>query len=368
MQARMLLAILPLTLTSPAIAQTAAANPATGFPTNYSEEPQCVTEADLSRLKTAYLSKSMSPATRKLFTDHMRALPQVQIVTDASKADYLIDIDERGGQAQLSLMAVARKASGKQMGWRCEIMPHPGKDANGVARDMVLYMQTFYPAAAGTPTAITQAAMRSEDMSLNKYTGFPDQAWGGRYSNKMICDGYMDAEAINAGTKLFIANDTPDEVKSVIAKAMSQYPKYSIVQNSLEADFLLAFGQTIGTDVRTQPIYGYVSTSIERTDDGERSVVGGRPVIGTQTSTITYDVNTFTIFGIQHPQSGSGTGIICGLFGETASKARGLSGAFTKKPAKKLTEKLVKFFANPAADWLTYIPKDVRVRWRESGL
>jgi hypothetical protein len=201
-------------------------------------------------------------------------------------------------------------------------------------------------------------------------TGFPNVKYG-RYDNKMICDGYINTAARAAGTKLFIASNTPEKVRALVQSAMAKHPKYSIVTDARQADFLLQFAEKTTVETRRW-------TTRETSTTGPKDNGTGDPTRDSGSTVEVYDVvhekdftvdtNIYSIYGIKHPDKGYGKGVFCTLFSENASKDRGMSGAFTGDPAKRLTKKLTKFFANPAADWLPEIRPATRAKIRAQGL
>jgi hypothetical protein len=339
----------------------------TGFPTSYKADAQCIPDDRLSQITTAFFSKSMSPATRQLFVDALAIIPQIQIVDDPTKAGYLIDVNKSLGTNTLFLKEVRRESDTSPNAKLCSTMTHPVGDETRMAHDMVSYLRSYYPAVEPIVAATGVSAPPLANLPKEEGTGFPEHILSNIYKQKIACDGYIPKDQLIAGTRVFIADDAPLATREAVLAVLAQNPRYSLVNDSFKADFLIKFTHKVeartATVARKDVIYG------PGTGDSDAEIDVSRTVV-TSTSKIkagNADVYNMSVRRITHPQKEGETGIVCDMMIEAADKHR--QAIVGKNPLKKITERLRLLLADPGADWMPhYMTPEMRAIWHKQGI
>jgi hypothetical protein len=204
-----------------------------------------------------------------------------------------------------------------------------------------------------------------------EHTGYPEYGAYSRYQSKVVCDGYLSDDDLRQGTKIFIANNTPDNIRNVVKSAVANNPKYAIVTDSLDADFL--FDSLYVQVTNKQNHYRRETSTTPGTDDGSGDP--SRTSGATTSSELVYagssksvvDRHTFAVYAIRHPASEKETGLICNIFMQDAFKGR--KQRVGQDPLKKLTDKLSQFFAYPNSNWYApYMTKAFREQMKRQGI
>jgi hypothetical protein len=173
-------------------------------------------------------------------------------------------------------------------------------------------------------------------------TGFPAMR-DGQYKSKIVCTGYLETTRVKAGSAIFMASNTPPKIRNLMTKTIAANGRYRLVPDSRQADFLIIFGRSSGTEARTTRW-----KDVEHQKDEAGQDIGEYDVVERESTTyVTIDEARLTIFGVRHPASGKADGIICPLYSEKARKVRGAPGMFQGDPGKRLNSQLKTFLAKP---------------------
>jgi hypothetical protein len=378
-------------LTSTPAHAAAAREAGTGFPSGLQTTGPCVTAAQVASFDTAFIAANVTPATRALILKTFAGSKALYFTDNPDEANLLIQITEGTGISDLNLWAVPNSGQGV----KCDVMPNTKPTAAALVKDLNDYitaLQIMNNGRAGHPPRIAKgssaaskqpgstmaAAMAKSTVvraPIDPNSGFPDIGIGGRYTNKILCDSFLSKGDIDGFTNIFIARNAHPQMRTIVENAITGTPKYRIVQDSLTADFLIELDKREAINVersRTPKVViagGGSTNGDEPWSNGEASqsepVLAGGDIVETRTK---FDVSDFTVYGVKHPAQTNDQGIICGLYYQVESKARGLRGVTTKDPAKKLTQRLASFFQDPTFDYNAKLyPPEARARMRELG-
>ncbi len=294
----------------------------TGYPSNYEETTLCKPYEYIGPFKNIFIAKAFPPGFRAMLVKTITDNNAGTIVTDSTKADYLIELDGTGlevGFYRTFLWAVNSRPKGAKMGLRC------------------LVSSSFQ--------------LNDKPIDFKEIVGFilvnaiGDQgprhfAYRGRYDSKPKCYGYFDDTEILAFKKIYLELDTPANLREYMAAQIATNPNFQIVTKSSDADYMVSIKRDAGKVTTTTQGADYIqwdwSTDRAYKRSGEVT-----------TSTSYYDVGELTIRGVKHPADASSLGMFCDIYSKRANKVSGLIGKATKDPGKRLTAELLQFLSKP---------------------
>jgi hypothetical protein len=309
-----------------------------GFPMDYEQTSLCGAFDNVGPFRTIYLAKNIEPDVRALLTQQLTASGVVEIIENANKADYLVEMDTRY-LMQLTLWAVSRRPNAKLYGQRCDVMGGADVKLQPVVGKMIGFLW----------------AMQSSDRGPRHFSS------SGRYISKYACYKYIPDAEILAFKRVYLERDTPPALAAQIAAELKAAGRYTVVANSQDADYMVSLSRREQTDVqRTQrpDIIDGGPISMDPSDGSIQQGEGTRRSGGYDQKKVRFDIAELTIRGVKHPPKPGAPGLVCDIYYKQADKIKGLSGLTRKDPGKKLTEELLRFFAAPDLTYSQY-PKQV---------
>ncbi len=322
-----------------------------GFPSNYVTTSNCVTFEDIAQFQTVYLAANIAPETRNMLTKKIEEIGAVRVVPNAQAAEFLVEVVTEENGTRLALWAVNQRPIKGKPGTRCNIMPNTKPMARQVVDDLGQYMAVMKSSRRGT-TIISPYRMSP--------TGFPDYI-SGPYKDKMLCYKKIPNEEILQFKTIYIADNTPPDLRDMLTTAISATGKYTVVGDAMDANYLVTFDRSIQSDTtkyKDPDRYETVS------DDPDGAAMGlptnsSEVFIPGQVTykTTRFEISNLSVYGVKHPQKPGEIGIVCGIFSKQASKIKGLAGLAMKNPSKKVTAALVKFLNDPDLSYGDYSPE-----------
>ncbi len=323
-----------------------------GFPSNYSEESRCMTFDELAQLQTVYLATNMEPTTRALLIDRLSDVSTMKIVPNANAADFLVEVDRVDGQAKLGLWAVASRPSGNKAGVRCNVMPNTKPTTEQVVNELGQYLTIIGGSRRGPGKAVVSPYRMSP-------TGFPDTI-NGPYDDRILCYKRIPNEEILQFRTIYIAANTPPDLRSMLANAIAATGKYTVVDDAMDANYLVRFDRSLTTETTKYKEADRIAT----VDNDPTGTAMGMPsdtsevfIPGAVTyKTRRFEVAALTVMAVKHPEKPGARGTVCGIYSQSESKIKGLAGLAMKNPGKKVTAALVRFLNAPDLSYSDFPP------------
>ncbi len=293
-----------------------------GFPGNYEETSLCKPYEFTGPFKNIFIAKSFPPGFRATLEKTIIDSDAGTIVTDASKADYLVEMDKTAldvGFYRTYLWAVNSRPKATKMGLRCI-----------VSSDMQLNDQPVQFKKIVGFMLINGTGDRGP-----RHFAFLD-----RYNYSSKCYGYISDADILAFKNIYIEMDTPPNLREYMASTLATSSNVRVVTKSSEADYMVSITREAGkiTKQTQDPDYVQFDWNAGRAYRRSGEI---------KTSTSYYDVGELTIRGVQHPADANSKGLYCDIYSKKANKVSGLIGKQTKDPGKRLTAELLRFLSNP---------------------
>jgi hypothetical protein len=329
----------------------------TGFPTNYTVTSNCVTFQDIAQFKSVYLAGNMDTETRAMLINKITQIGSVQITPDAGTAEFLVEVLPDQAGSRLALWAVGSRPEGKMLGTRCNVMPNIKPTARQVVDELGQYLAIMGSSRRGPGRAVISPYRMSP-------TGFPDYI-NGPYRNKILCYKKISNEEILQFKNIYVAANTPPDLRNMITSAVNGIGRYNIVDDAVNANYLVTLDRDLQIETNTyKEPDRYVShdkspemTAMGMPADNEEVFIPGKVT----KKTTRFEISNLTIMGVKHPEKPGDIGVVCGIFSKQASKIRGVEGWAMKSPGKKMTAELIKFLNNPDLSYSDYPPEILEV-------
>jgi hypothetical protein len=310
---------------------------ATGFPADYNTTEKCVTFDEIAQFQKIFFAGNIAPETRAMLVNSVSKTGSMQIVSNASAADFLVEVAPEKNGTRLSLWAVASRPVAGKPGSRCNVMPVTKPTAQQAIDELSQYLTVL----AGSKRGVGKVGDSASRMAQ---TGFPDYL-NGPYKHKNLCYKRIANEEILQFKNVYVAADTPPDLRSMITSAITSTGRFNVVDDSLKANYLIALTRDL-------------NSSTETFKEPDKIVVGewSETLVRGKTIKEKTDFETvgLSIMGVRHPNNAAEVGMVCGIYRVAASKVRGLSGWAMRDPGKTMTAELVKFLNKPDLTYSDY--------------
>jgi hypothetical protein len=202
-----------------------------------------------------------------------------------------------------------------------------------------------------------------------EHSGYPFESVENGYVKKNLCDQYFTAAQIKTWKRIFISRDMPAIVNNMLIETIAKHSEFTIVNDALQADILIAFDLGENSEIWRERNYVYAGTSDQNVTDDQglpatKSVDHYEEVITDHDVTI--DISRIAISGLTHPEKDN-VGIRCGLHVFDVAKPRGRFGENKPALTKQIAKKVSKFLRNPSGYWMKDIDMETRKFYREWG-